>query len=96
MGKQLLRQFILEFTFITKKDPRIVIMEKMVMCLVRPVARQMVAKTTVLERVVNRRSYEEIYRESIYAALHDYVFHRVRFTGRFCRIVSECILRMRR
>ena len=33
----------------------------------------MVAKTTVLDRVVNRRSYEEIYRKSTYAALHDAV-----------------------
>ena len=74
----------------------IVTMEKMGMRLVRPVERQMVAKTTVLDRVVNRRSYEEIYRKSTYAALHDYVFHRVRFTSCFCRIVSECVLRMRR
>lgn len=64
----------------------IVTMEKMGMRLVRPVARQTVAKTTVLDRVVNRRSYEEIFKESTHAALYDCVFHRVRFTSCFCRV----------
>ena len=96
MGKQLLRQFILEFIIIMKKDPMIVAMEKIGMRLVRPVERQMVAKTTVLERVVNRRSYEEIFKENTHAALYDCVFYRVRFTSCFCRVMSECILRMRR